>query len=96
MIGRTQHLLSTDPRRVDLDQAARRIDREEAEHARRIAAAPLPAVPPSTAALMRREALARLGVTPSGMADLAAYRTAREHEEQTGPDGHPIIRGRGR
>jgi hypothetical protein len=93
MIGRAEDLMVTDPRHIDLDAAIRRIDQEEAEHARRIAAAPLPAVPPRSAALLRRDALERLGLSAEDRADLAAYSVAREHG-QTGPDGHAIIRGR--
>lgn len=98
MIGRAEDLISTDPKLIDLDaqaaDAERRIDREQREHARRIAAAPLPAVPPHTRAALRSAALDRLGLTPEQRADLAAYSVAREHPtDQTGPDGHPIIRG---
>lgn len=78
MIGRSAEILAADPNLIDLD-AAKRIDQQEAEHARRIAAAPLPALPPRTAALLRREALARLGLTPDQMADLASYAVSREH-----------------
>lgn len=101
MIGRTDSLIAASPTTLDLDaaerDAERRINQQEREHAARIAAAPLPAVPRATADLMRREALARLGVTPERAADLAAYSVARgdgSPPEQTGPDGHPIIRGR--
>lgn len=94
MIARDQELLALDPRRVDLDAALRRIDQEEAQEARRVAAAPLPAVPAATRAALRRDALARLGLNAADRADLIAYAQSREHdEEQTGPDGHPIIRG---
>jgi hypothetical protein len=92
MIARSPELMALCPTRIDLDAEVRAIDEEEKREARRIAAAPLPAVPPATAQALRREALARRGLTPDQIADLLTYSRARE--TQTGPDGHRIIRGR--
>lgn len=92
MIARSEDLMRTDPNRVDLDAAVRRIEDQEKAEARRVAAAPLPAVPAATRNALRREALRRRGYTPDQIADLMTYSRARDIP-QRGPDGHPIIRG---